>query len=157
MDITPNVTDSDGFVKADRNTMRIEGFGNAFAVGDASNLPTSKSGVTAHLEAAAVADIINGKDSSFDGRTNCTLRTDSMHALFIISDYQNPVVPTKPSTKTCIMEKMNELSYWMGLKGSMSKFTDMYFKSTIPAKLNKKVRAPAQNEGGPAGGQQQQH
>lgn len=56
--IKSGIGDADGWIPTDKNTMRIVGYENAYAIGDATNIPLSKTGVTAHLESiVAVSNI----------------------------------------------------------------------------------------------------
>ncbi len=132
------IQDADRFIISDKYTMKIKGYDNAFAVGDANNLPTSKTGVTAHLEAKVVADIIQGKFSKFSGRINCPFDTAYGKATFVIADYNNPVVPYPPSKTKHFMKMTMARIYWMTLKGYADQIFDFYFDFTNPAKLNEK-------------------
>ncbi|MGC8496333.1 MAG: NAD(P)/FAD-dependent oxidoreductase [Candidatus Micrarchaeia archaeon] len=135
-----NVVDSDNYIKADKYTMKIEGFDDAFAIGDATAIPTAKSGVTAHLQAKTVAKILNGIDAKFDGRTNCPFDTGYGKATFVIGSYAEPVVRYPPTKLNHFMKMMMERIYWQSLRGTYDFMFDMYFKHTDPAKLNKKYR-----------------
>ncbi|MGC8694071.1 MAG: NAD(P)/FAD-dependent oxidoreductase [Candidatus Micrarchaeia archaeon] len=133
-----SVLDSDRFIKADKYTMRIEGFDDAFAIGDATAIPTAKSGVTAHLQAKVIAKILNGIDAKFDGRTNCPFDMAYGKGSFVIGSYTEPVVKYPPSKLNHFMKMMMEKIYWQSLKGTYDLIFDLYFKHTNPAKLNKK-------------------
>ena len=50
--------DEDGWIPADKGTMRVKGHDDAFAIGDATAIPISKSGVVAHLQSPVVAENI---------------------------------------------------------------------------------------------------
>ncbi|MGC8670173.1 MAG: NAD(P)/FAD-dependent oxidoreductase [Candidatus Micrarchaeia archaeon] len=132
------VLDSDRFIKADKYTMRIEGFDDAFAIGDATAIPTAKSGVTAHLQAKTLARILNGIDAKFDGRTNCPFDMGYGKGSFVIGSYEEPVVKYPPTRINHFMKMAMEKIYWQSLKGTYDLIFDMYFKHTDPAKLNKK-------------------
>ncbi len=134
------VLDNDRFIKADKYTMRIEGYDDAFAIGDVSNLPTSKSGVTAHLEAKVVADIIDGKDSKFDGRINCPFDLGYGKGTFVIADYNHPVIPYPPTEFKHFMKLSMADIYWWTLKGYLDFVFDIYFEYTKPEKLLKTYR-----------------
>lgn len=138
--IRQDVKDEDGFIKADKYTMRITGYDNAFAVGDVNTLPTSKTGVTAHLEAKVVANLIQGKYDKFSGRINCPFDMGYGKATFVIGDYENPVVEYPPSRTKHFMKMMMARIYWMTLKGYMDPLFDYYFNYTNPRKLNEKYR-----------------
>jgi len=130
----------DKFIKVDRYTAKVEGYDNVFAVGDANNMPVSKTGVTAHLEAKVVAEILDGKSSKFTGRINCPFDTAYGKATFVISDYNNPTVPY-PATSFKHFEKMMMARiYWGTLKGTYDPVFDYFFKFTAPEKLLKKYK-----------------
>ncbi|MGC8623049.1 MAG: NAD(P)/FAD-dependent oxidoreductase [Candidatus Micrarchaeia archaeon] len=135
-----DVLDQDRFVKADKYTMRIQGYDDAFAIGDATNIPTSKSGVTAHLQAKVVASIIEGQNVIFNGRTHCPFDMAYGKATFVIGSYTQPVVPYPPSAFKHFMKMMMAKIYWSSLKGTFDFMFDTYFKMTDPEKLNKKYK-----------------
>jgi len=133
-----DVKDEDGFIKADKYTMRIKGYDDAYAVGDVNNLPTSKTGVTAHLEAKVVANLIQGIYDKFTGRINCPFDMGYGKATFVIADYENPVVEYPPSRTKHFMKMSMARIYWLTLKGYMDPVFDFYFEFTNPRKLNEK-------------------
>ncbi len=133
-----NVLDNENYVKADKYTMKINGFDDAFAIGDATSIPTAKSGVTAHLQAKTVAKILSGIDAKFNGRTNCPFDIGYGKATFVIGSYDEPVVKYPPSKLNHFMKMMMERIYWQSLKGTYDFLFNAYFKHTDPAKLNKK-------------------
>ncbi|MGC8663635.1 MAG: NAD(P)/FAD-dependent oxidoreductase [Thermoplasmata archaeon] len=135
------IIDEDRFIKADKYTMKITGYDDAFAIGDCNNLPTSKSGVTAHLQAKAVADIINGKDSKFDGRINCPFDMAYGKGSFVIADYNHPVVPYPPTEFKHFMKISMADIYWWTLKGYVDFVFDLFFDYTKPEKLLKMYQA----------------
>lgn len=73
------IGDDDGWIPADRGTMRVKGHDDAFAIGDATAIPVSKSGVVAHLQSGVVAEnILLGLEGSsesmqYNGRINCPM------------------------------------------------------------------------------------
>lgn len=131
-----SATDEDGFLKVDKYTLQIEGFDDAYAVGDCNNTPTSKTGVTAHLGAEVVADRIMGYDSRFTGRTNCPVVADGT-AAFVISTYDHPVIPVKFSKFKRLLEDLFIAAYWSSLRDPEKWRTAFkaYFKATDPSVL----------------------
>ncbi len=130
----------DKFIKVEKQTMKVVGFDNVFAIGDANDLPTSKTGVTAHLEAKVLADILEGKDSKFTGRINCPFDTAYGKATFVIADYTHPTVPYPPTKFKHFMKMMMARIYWSTLKGTFDFVFDFYFNYTAPEKLLKKYK-----------------
>lgn len=139
--VPETVQDEDRFIKADKKYMKITGYDDAFAIGDCNTLPTSKTGVTAHLEAMAVSEIIQGRYAEFNGRINCPFDTAYGKATFVIADYNNPVVPYPPTKVKHMMKMSMARIYWMTLMGTADPIFDQFFNYTRPEKLNKKYAA----------------
>ena len=134
--VPEDAVDDDGYFKVDKHTLRIEGYDDAYAVGDCNNAPTSKTGVTAHLGGEVVAERIMGYDAVFTGRTNCPLVTDG-EALFVISDYEHPPVNVRFSKFKRLLEDMFIAMYWPSLRDpeKWSPLFRAYFEATSPEKL----------------------
>ncbi|EQD65054.1 FAD-dependent pyridine nucleotide-disulfide oxidoreductase, partial [mine drainage metagenome] len=52
------LADENGYIDIDRNHLNYKNFDNVFVIGDATNLPISKAGATAHFEAEYLANRI---------------------------------------------------------------------------------------------------
>ena len=130
--IVKDYCDEDGFVKTDKETLNIGNFDDAYCIGDATNLPTSKSGVTAHLESKVVARRIMGEDARFDGRTNCPLEVGGHKGTFVISSYTQPAVKLKPTTINYLMKLGMKYMAWPTLRTKMDWLMDWYFERTDP-------------------------
>ncbi len=95
--------DAGGWIPTDRNTLRHENHQRIFAIGDATNLPISKSGSTAHFEAPVVASRIaslvkgTAPKTTYAGRVMCFLETGGGRATSLRFDYAHPPVPPQPS------------------------------------------------------------
>ena len=126
--------DSDGFVNTDKYTLKIGKYYDAFCIGDATNIQTAKSGVTAHLEAKVVAKRLKGIDARFNGRTNCPFETGYGRALFVISSFESPAVKMRPSRMNYAMKKAMAAMAWPALKGYADPIFDAYFAMTNPEK-----------------------
>jgi len=115
-EITPGeVVDEDGFIRVDKHTLQVEGYDDAYAIGDCNNAPTSKTGVTAHLGAEVVVERMLGYDSRFTGRTNCPIVADG-EATFVISSYKSPPIPVRFSKFKRFLEDVFIASYWSSLR-----------------------------------------
>jgi len=137
VDVEPaSVLDDDGFIKVDKYTLQVEGYDDAYAVGDCNNAPTSKTGVTAHLGAEVVVDRIMGLDSRFTGRTNCPIVADG-EATFVISTYEHPPIPVKFSRFKRFLEDVFIASYWSSLRDpeKWAPIFRAYFRATDPEVL----------------------
>ncbi len=95
--------DAGGWIPTDRNTLQHEKHERIFAIGDATNLPISKSGSTAHFEAPVVASRIaslvkgTAPKTAYAGRVMCFLETGGGRATSLRFDYAHPPVPPQPS------------------------------------------------------------
>ena len=127
-----DVLDDDRFVRTDRHTLRIQDADGAFAIGDATNLPTSKSGVGAHLQAQVVARALSGQPAEFTGRTHCPLDTGDGRGTFVTGTYTAPVVKAAPSRTKHLMKKTFGRVYWMSLRGRLEPVMREYFRLTEP-------------------------
>jgi sulfide:quinone oxidoreductase len=82
-----------GFVPVDKHTLQATVAPNVFALGDASDIPTSKAGSVAHFAAEILVDNVDaflaGRDlpASFDGHANCFVETGAGRALLIDFNY----------------------------------------------------------------------
>jgi sulfide:quinone oxidoreductase len=138
-----NVLDADRLIITDKETLHVKGFNSAFAIGDATNIPTSKAGVEAHLEAQVVARQLSGRPAKFDGRTNCPMDLADGRGTFVIGSYTAPVVKMRPSRIYHLMKMMFGWSYWMTLSGWFDPMIDLFFWFTKPrpqAELQRQVR-----------------
>jgi sulfide:quinone oxidoreductase len=97
--------DREGWIPTDRNTLRVKGKedANIFALGDATDLPVSKSGSAAHYEGHIVAEEIAAElqhrqpNHTYRGRVACFLETGDRKATFLWFDYEHPPKPPRPS------------------------------------------------------------
>ncbi len=81
------------FVPVDKHTFLSKKYDNVFAIGDASNIPTSKAGSVAHFSVEVFVDNflahIDGKPmtGSFDGHANCFIESGDGKGLLIDFNY----------------------------------------------------------------------
>lgn len=129
------VLDESRFLKTDKTTLAIEGYENAFAIGDATNAPTSKSGVSAHLEAKVVAKNLAGGHAEFNGRTHCPMDLAYGNGTFVIGSYTAPVVKYRPSRLRHFMKMAMGRIYWLSLRGLLEPIFDWYFRRTAPERF----------------------
>ncbi len=111
--------DAGGWVPTDRHTLQVEGRERIFALGDATNLPISKSGSTAHFEAPVVASRIaslvrgTAPRTNYGGRVMCFLETGGRKATALRFDYEHPPVPPAPSALWHSAKWMFNRLYWV--------------------------------------------
>jgi sulfide:quinone oxidoreductase len=88
-----------GFVVADNGTLQSKAAPNVFAIGDATNVPTSKAGSVTHFEAETLIEnisrFLHGREltGSFDGHANCFIETGFHKALLIDFNYAVEPLP----------------------------------------------------------------
>lgn len=96
---SPGLGDDLGFVLTDPHTLQAKVAPNVFAIGDATNLPTSKAGSVAHFEAEVLTDNIRRYLAlkplapDFDGHANCFIETGFDRALLIDFNYDVEPLP----------------------------------------------------------------
>src|SRR5919198_244212 len=100
---TSGLGDPGGWVPTDRTTLAHRDHEHVFALGDATDLPISKSGSTAHFEAPVVASRIasllrgTAPKANYGGRGMWFLETGDGRATALRFDYEHPPVPPAPS------------------------------------------------------------
>lgn len=110
--------DRSGWVPTDPATLQHKDHERIFALGDATDLPISKSGSTAHFEAPVVASriasLIRGTAprESYGGRVMCFLETGGGRATVLRFDYEHPPVPPRPSRRWHWAKWMFNRLYW---------------------------------------------
>jgi sulfide:quinone oxidoreductase len=91
---SPGLGDALGFVPTDKFTLQSHVRENVFALGDATDIPTSKAGSVTHFEGEVltenVARYLEGDAllSGFDGRASCFIESGNHKALLIDFDYE---------------------------------------------------------------------
>jgi sulfide:quinone oxidoreductase len=91
--------DALGFVPTDKATLQAAAKPNVFALGDATDLPTSKAGSVTHFEAEVLAENVGrffaGEEleAGYDGHANCFIETGFHKALLIDFNYDVEPLP----------------------------------------------------------------
>ena len=128
--------DEEGWIPTDRGNMRVKGFDDAYAIGDATDIPVSKSGVVAHLESKVaalnvLADIDgSATENEYNGRINCPMEVGSRRAIFVSATYKDPPSDQAPSMVKYAMKRGFGMIYWSALSGSWEWMMDAYFGPT---------------------------
>ncbi|HEX6544106.1 MAG TPA: FAD/NAD(P)-binding oxidoreductase [Ktedonobacterales bacterium] len=112
--------DRDGWIPTDRNTLRVKGYedANIFAVGDATDLPVSKSGSAAHYQGHVVSETIAAElqrrpvQQQYYGRVACFLESGQGQATFLWFDYEHPPKPPKPRRLWHLEKAALNTFYW---------------------------------------------
>ena len=107
-----------GWIQTDRSTLQVKGFPNIFALGDATDLPLSKAGSTAHFEAPIVAEgivaAIHGRaaELEYDGHVMCFFETGYGKGMVLDFNYNRPPHVSHP-TRLAHWEKLAfNRAYW---------------------------------------------
>jgi sulfide:quinone oxidoreductase len=96
---SPGLGDALGFVPTDRATLQTPAAPNVFALGDATDLPTSKAGSVTHFEAEVLTENVarffadEELDAGYDGHANCFIETGFHKALLIDFNYETEPLP----------------------------------------------------------------
>ncbi len=117
--IRSGMGDDEGWIPVDRYFLNIEGYDDAFAVGDATALPTPKTGVVAHFQASTVADNIayeirgESRRVMFDGQSFCLIEMGRGVASAQVSNYYYKDAPGLIPSRVLHLAKlaMNRI-YW---------------------------------------------
>ncbi len=134
--VNSKIGDADGWIPTDKRTMRVKGFENVYAIGDATDIPVSKTGVTAHLEAIVAAKNITasileeGNLYKYTGRINCPFEMGSGRASFVVGSYDMPVKQIEPSRTRYLLKRAFARFYWRTLSGNWDWLLDRYFGKT---------------------------
>ena len=96
---SPSLGDALGFVPTDKRTLQTPAKPNVFALGDATDLPTSKAGSVTHFEGEVLAEnvvrFLAGRelDAGYDGHANCFIESGFHKALLIDFNYETEPLP----------------------------------------------------------------
>lgn len=117
--------DSGGWLPVDRHKLSLENKEDVFVVGDATNLPISKAGSTAHFESEILAENLIEKvkglpgNRRYNGKVFCFIETGLNKATYISFDYDNPPKPVTPSKMVHYAKAAYNSGHWVNLKGIM--------------------------------------
>ena len=125
-----------GWLPTDRHTLQVKTvakpvpgqadddiprYPNIHALGDATDLPLSKAGSTAHFEAPIVAERVaaavlgrepHGKDATYTGKVMCFFEVGDGKGTLLQFDYENPPKPPKPNQLWHIGKIVFNKTYW---------------------------------------------
>jgi sulfide:quinone oxidoreductase len=113
--------DEQGWIPTDRQTLEVKGHHHLYAIGDATDLPISKSGSAAHFEAKVVAHRIiaaqggddpESEQATYDGDVMCFLETGQSRATQLVLNYEHPPRPPKPGRYYHLEKQLLNRAYW---------------------------------------------
>lgn len=98
--------DAQGWIPTQRDTLEVKDHVGIYALGDATDLPVSKSGSAAHFEAKVVAQRLiaavrgeqpDPRHAVYDGEVMCFLETGHNQSTQLVFNYEHPPKPPRPS------------------------------------------------------------
>ncbi len=125
-----------GWLPTDRHTLQVKTvakpapgqadedvprYANVYALGDATDLPLSKAGSTAHFEAPIVAERVAaavegrepaGKHASYTGKVMCFFEVGDGKGTLLQFDYEHPPKPPKPNRFWHLGKIVFNKTYW---------------------------------------------
>lgn len=113
--------DEQGWIPTDRATLEVKGQHHVYALGDATDLPVSKSGSAAHFEAKVVAARLlaalrgeepGSDEMTYDGEVMCFLETGYAKATQLVFNYEHPPHPPRPSRYYHLEKRLFNRAYW---------------------------------------------
>ena len=110
-----------GWLPTDRHTLQVGGRPNVYALGDATDLPLSKAGSTAHFEAPVVTERIaaaiegrevDAKDGVYYGKVMCFFEIGDGKGTLLQFDYDHPPKPPRPNQLWHLGKIVFNKTYW---------------------------------------------
>lgn len=110
-----------GWLPTDPHTLQVGGRPNVYALGDATNLPLSKAGSTAHFEAPVVAEriaaAVEGREAderhaTYNGRVMCFFEVGDGKGTLLRFDYDHPPQPPQPNRLWHFGKIVFNKTYW---------------------------------------------
>lgn len=110
-----------GWLPTDHHTLQVGDHTNIHALGDATDLPLSKAGSTAHFEAPVVAELVAAavlgrkperKHASYTGRVMCFFEIGDGKGTVLRFDYDHPPHPPKPNRIWHLGKVLFNKAYW---------------------------------------------
>jgi sulfide:quinone oxidoreductase len=127
----------EGWIPTDKYKLNVKDYDNVYAIGDATDIPISKSGVVAHLESVLLstnlAQEIAGRSEEpelYNGRINCPMEVGGKRAIFVSATYTKPPKKQNPSFTKYIMKKGFGMLYWSAMEGTWEPLFKLYFGKT---------------------------
>ena len=110
-----------GWLPTDRATLLVSPWPNIYALGDATDLPLSKAGSTAHFEAPVVTErivaVVEGrqidhKHGDYLGKVMCFFEIGDGKGTLLQFDYEHPPRPPKPNRLWHLGKIVFNKTYW---------------------------------------------
>jgi sulfide:quinone oxidoreductase len=110
-----------GWLPTDRTTLQVGGREHMFALGDATDLPLSKAGSTAHFEAPVITEriaaaiegrAVDPRHGEYIGKVVCFFEIGDGKGTLLQFDYQHPPRPPKPNQLWHLGKIVFNKTYW---------------------------------------------
>ncbi|MFN8623999.1 MAG: FAD/NAD(P)-binding oxidoreductase [Chloroflexota bacterium] len=110
-----------GWLPTEQQTLNVKGKEHIWALGDATDLPLSKAGSTAHFEAPVVAERVaasvlgreaEGKEAIYTGKVMCFFEVGDGKGTLLQFDYNHPPKPPKPGRMWHLGKIVFNKTYW---------------------------------------------
>ena len=110
-----------GWLPTDHHTLEVKGQDRMFAIGDATDLPLSKAGSTAHFEAPIVVErivaAVEGREpdavaGNYTGKVMCFFEVGDGKGTLLQFDYDHPPRPPKPNRLWHLGKVVFNKTYW---------------------------------------------
>jgi sulfide:quinone oxidoreductase len=110
-----------GWLPTDPHTLEVKGHERIFAIGDATDLPLSKAGSTAHFEAPVVVERIvagiegrqpDARAGSYTGKVMCFFEVGDGKGTLLQFDYDHPPQPPEPNRLWHMGKLVFNKTYW---------------------------------------------
>ena len=110
-----------GWLPTDRATLQVGGRPNVYALGDATDLPLSKAGSTAHFEAPVVTErlvaaiegrAVDHQRGDYLGKVMCFFEIGDGKGTLLQFDYEHPPRPPKPNQLWHLGKIVFNKTYW---------------------------------------------
>jgi sulfide:quinone oxidoreductase len=111
--------DRGGWIPTDRHTLLTKRHDDIYAVGDATDIPISKAGATAHYEGLVVAENIAARikgeqpPEKYNGKVTCICDAGFRKGIMMSFDYEHPPVPPPLNRRHYLMKLIINRFYWM--------------------------------------------
>ncbi len=113
--------DGSGWLPTNKHSLQSTKFKNVFAIGDATDLPSSKAGAVAHFQSEVLFENVQRfaaerpLDNSFDGHANCFIETGYGKAMLIDFNYTTEPLPGRfplPGVGPFSLLEESEINHW---------------------------------------------
>lgn len=117
-------TDNEGWLPTNRQTLQLDGYPNAYVMGDTVDLPISKAGGSCHNQCPVIANNIAGDlrlgrvVDAYDGKVQAVAQMGLEAGMPLWYNYDEDVHPTPPTKVGGLLRKaFNRGIYWSVARG----------------------------------------